>query len=135
MCVCVCVCVCVCACVRACVRACVCVCVCVLEGELLQTHPHVQGGGSCLPISSSQVECSDANLVLNIHTGSLLKEITNTVGCTSAEGNTKQHERLHVNSGCVYSRLGNRPGGKVPLHLLTWQLSAAVFVLLFQTGS
>ena len=93
----------------------------------------MQGGGSCLPISSGQVECSDANLVLNIHTGSLLKEITNTVGCTSAEGNTKQHERLHVNS-VVYSH-GNRPGGKVPLHLLTWQLSAAVFVWPFQTGS
>ena len=127
-------CVCVCVCARACASA------CVWEGgvELLQTHPHVQGGGSCLPISSGQVECSDANFVLNIHTGSLLKEITNTVGCTSTEGNTKQYERLHVcnlNSGCVYSRLGNRPGGKVPLHLLTWQLSAAVFVLLFQTGS
>ena len=73
------------------VRACVCV---WWEGgggggegeELLQTNPHVQGGGSCLPISSSQVKCSDANLVLNIHTGSLLEEIPNTVSCTSAEG-------------------------------------------------
>ena len=80
--------------------------------ELLQTHPHVQGGGSCLPISSSQVECSDANLVLNIHTGSLLEEITNTVGCTSAEGNTKQHERLHVNSVVYTAVLATDQEGK-----------------------
>ena len=58
----------------------------------------MQGGGSCLPISSGQVERSDANLVLNIYTGSLLEEIANTVGYTSAKGNTNSSERLHVSN-------------------------------------
>ena len=125
----------------------VCACVCVWGGgeegeELLQTHPYVQGGGSCLPISSSQVKCSDANLVLNIHTGSLLEEIANTVSCTSAEGKHQTQVRgcmlAILTVLCIIAVLANRLGGKVSLHchhLLTWQLSAAVFVLPFQTGS
>ena len=58
------------------------------------------------------MKCSDANLVLNIHTGSLLKEITNTVGCTSTEGNTKHHERLHVNSVVYTAVLATDQEGK-----------------------
>ena len=46
--------------------------------------------GSCLPISSSQVERSDANLVLNVDTCPLPEEVPHAVRCTSAEGSSKR---------------------------------------------
>ena len=52
----------------------------------LSHYMHTSSSGSCLPISSGQVERSDANLVLNVHTRSLPEEIPHTVCCTSAEG-------------------------------------------------